>query len=55
MMSVNCLFSLVSLYQLVSFSVPLTLHTARLVRLVLCSDLRGARGAQVMPPHVHPG
>lgn len=41
--------------QLVSFSVPPTLHTARLGGSVLCSGLRGARGARAMPPHVHPG
>lgn len=30
-------------------------NAARLVRPVLCSGLRGARGARTMPPHVHPG
>lgn len=46
---------LLSFCQLVSFSVPPTLHTARLGGSVLCSGLRGARGARAMPPHVHPG
>lgn len=55
MMSVTCLFHLCSLYKLVSFSVPPTLHTARLGRSVLCSGLRRARGARAMPPHVHLG
>lgn len=55
MMSVTCLFHLRSLYKLVSFSVPPTLHTARLGRSVLCSGLRRARGARAMPLHVHLG
>lgn len=55
MMSVTCLFHLHSLYKLVSFSMPPTLHTARLGRSVLCSGLRRARGARAMPPHVHLG
>lgn len=46
---------LLSFCQLVSFSAPPTLHTARLGGSVLCSGLRGARGARAMPPHVHPG
>lgn len=52
MMSLTCLFSMAPLWELSAFR---RLHTARLIRLVLCSALCGARGARMMPPHVHPG